>query len=371
MVLKQIELLNFRLHKNTSLDFSEKLNLIIGGNGQGKTSILEAIYYLCTTKNLNMASENDAVSFGESFFDVKGYCQDLTSNKTRIFFDSRKNKKNYYLDDKQISNSSEVIGKFPVVALIQSDHAITLGAPADRRRFVDSVISQASHTYLEILLEYNKTLRQRSSLLWRIKESGDASLYEQLEAWTESLINTGSEIIRHRISFVNEFNEYLIKAYNQIVENKESPKIVYDSIPEIEIENVEEKFREELLKNSADELRRAMNLVGPHRDDFVFYINDMELKRFGSQGQHKTFQIALRFGQFFFIKDKIGRTPIFLMDDVFGELDSYRAGRISENVSSIGQTFITMTDLTRTEELNLAEGNVLIKIENGTASYVR
>ena len=370
MVLKQIELLNFRLHKNTSLNFSDKLNLIIGGNGQGKTSILEAIYYLCTTKNLNLASESDAVSFLEPYFDVRGRYEDLTTNDARMFYDSVRNKKNFYVNDKQVANASEVIGKFPVVSLIQSDHAITLGAPADRRRFVDSVISQASHTYLEILLDYNKTLRQRSSLLWRIKESGDPSLYDQLDAWTESLINTGSEIIRHRIKFVHEFNEYLVQAYNQIVEDKEYPKIVYDSIPEIELENVAEKFREELVANSDDEIRRAMNLVGPHRDDFIFYINDLELKRFGSQGQHKTFQIALRFGQFFFIKDKIGRTPIFLMDDVFGELDSYRAGRISEHVSSIGQTFITMTDLTRTEELNLSNGNVLIKVENGTASYI-
>ncbi|MBI3123556.1 MAG: DNA replication and repair protein RecF [Ignavibacteriales bacterium] len=371
MVLKQIELQNFRLHKNTSLNFSDKLNLIIGGNGQGKTSILEAIYYLCTTKNLNLASESDVVLFGEQNFDVRGNFADLTTNQTRLFYDSLKNKKSFFLNEKQVSNSSEVIGKFPVVSLIQADHAITLGAPSDRRRFVDSVISQASHTYLEILLEYNKILRQRSSLLWRIKETGDKGLFNQLEAWTESLIGIGAEIIKHRISFVNEFNEYLIQAYNQIVEDKEYPKISYDSIPGVDEDDAADKFRDELNQYREDELRRAQNLVGPHRDDFIFYINDLELKRFGSQGQHKTFQIALRFGQFFFIKDKIGRTPIFLMDDVFGELDSYRAGRISDHVSSIGQTFITMTDLTRTEELNLSNGNILIKVDNGTAAYIQ
>src|SRR3989339_886229 len=271
MVLKQIELQNFRLHKNTSLNFSDKLNLIIGGNGQGKTSILEAIYYLCTTKNLNLASESDVVLFGEQNFDVRGNFADLTTNQTRLFY--------------------------------------------------------------------------------------------QLEAWTESLIGIGAEIIKHRISFVNEFNEYLIQAYNQIVEDKEYPKISYDSIPGVDEDDAPDKFRDELNQYREDELRRAQNLVGPHRDDFLFYINDLELKRFGSQGQHKTFQIALRFGQFFFIKDKIGRTPIFLMDDVFGELDSYRAGRISDHVSSIGQTFITMTDLTRTEELSLKNYNVVDEFE--------
>ena len=189
MVLKQIELQNFRLHKHTSLDFSDKLNLIVGGNGQGKTSILEAIYYLCTTKNLNLANENDVVMFGEQFFEAKGRFLDLTQNQSRLLYDLPKNKKNFFLDDKQVYNSSSIIGKFPIVSLIQSDHAITQGAPADRRRFVDSVISQASHAYLEILLEYNKTLRQRSSLLSQIKESRSINLFSQLEAWTEALIS--------------------------------------------------------------------------------------------------------------------------------------------------------------------------------------
>ncbi len=371
MVLKKIELQNFRLHKSTSLNFSDKLNLIIGGNGQGKTSILEAIYYLCTTKNLNLSAESDVVLFGQNFFDTQGYFEDITNNEARIYYDLVKNKKSVFLNKKQINSSSEMIGKFPVVSLIQSDHAITLGSPADRRRFVDSALSQISHTYLNVLIDYNKILRQRSSLLYQIKETNNKNLFDQLEAWTESLIGNGTQIIKHRINFVNDFNTYLAEAYNQIVFDKEYPKINYNCFDELDYDNVEEKFREEIKLVRNDELRRCVNLVGPHRDDFVFFINDMELKRFGSQGQHKTFQIALRFGQFFFIKDKLGKTPIFLMDDVFGELDSQRASRISEHLSSVGQTFITMTDFTKTEELNLTNGNLLIKVENGSASYIQ
>jgi len=368
MVLKQIELQNFRLHKSTSLIFSDKLNLIIGGNGQGKTSILEAIYYLCTTKNLTLSSESDVVMFGEQYFDAKGKFLDLSENKTRIYYDSLKNKKNFFLDDKQIFSSSSVIGKFPIVSLIQADHAITLGAPSDRRRFVDSVISQASHAYLDILLDYNKILRQRASLLNQIKETRNQSLLNQLDSWTESLVETGSEIIKHRIRFVDEFNLYLKESYKHIIENNEEPLIIYDSLSELNEENVNEKFKEELNSFREDELRRAGNLIGPHRDDFIFSINDLELKRFGSQGQHKTFQIALRFAQFFFMKEKLGKTPIFLMDDIFGELDVYRAGKISEYLSQIGQAFITMTDLTKTEGLNTHKENILIKVSNGTAA---
>jgi DNA replication and repair protein RecF len=307
--------------------------------------------------------------FGEQYFDAKGTLSDSVDNNVRIFFELEKGKKNFYLDDKTIYNSSAIIGKFPIVTLVQSDHAITQGAPADRRRFVDSVISQASHAYLEILLEFNKTLKQRSSLLTQIKENRNNNLFDQLEAWTESLIITGSEIIKHRSNFAAEFNSYLADAYKHVIENIEIPHLEYFTISEIDGQNIHHKFREELNSKREDEIRRGMNLVGPHRDDYIFFIDDLELKRFGSQGQHKTFQISLRFGQFFFMKEKLNKTPIFLMDDVFGELDVFRAGKISEYLPQIGQTFITMTDLTKLENLNNNKENLLIKIENGKAAY--
>jgi DNA replication and repair protein RecF len=369
MVLKQVELSNFRLHRSTSLSFSDKLNLIIGGNGHGKTSILEAIYYLCTTKNLNLASEKDVVTFGEQFFEAAGKFSDVSDNKTRILYDNIISKKNFFLDDKQVFRSADVYGKFPVVILIQSDHAITLGSPSERRRFVDSVLSQASHSYLEILLEYNKTLKQRASLLSLLKETNDKRLYSQLDAWTETLIENGAEIIKQRINFVREFNVYLDQTYDKVIDKLEIPKIYYNTLSDLSEENIKRKFSDAISAAKEEEIRRSVNLVGPHRDEFLFHINELELKRFGSQGQHKTFQVALRFAQFFYIKDKLGKTPIFLMDDVFGELDLFRAEKISEHLSEIGQTFITTTDFTRMEELNLIKENRIIKVENGKATY--
>jgi len=369
MVLKKIELQNFRLHRNTSIEFSDKLNLIAGGNGQGKTTILEAIYYLSTTKNLNLALDSDAVTFGERYFEVNGVFDDLTKNHTKIFFDSEKNRKTFFLDNKPVNSNADIIGKFPIVTLIQSDHTITMGAPAERRRFVDSIISQSNRTYLEILLDYNKTLRQRSSLLSEIKETRNKDLYEQLDAWTDSLILSGSEIIKHRIKFVKEFQTYVLEAYRHIIETNEIPSITYETLPETDLDNTSTRFQEKLNVIREDEIRRGTNLIGPHRDDFKFFINNLELRRFGSQGQHKTFQIALRFGQFFFMKDKLGKTPVFLMDDVFGELDMYRAGKISGYLEEVGQTFITMTDLTNVNVLNTSGNNVLIRVENGKAVF--
>lgn len=369
MVLNFIDLKNFRLHNNTQLQFSKNINYIVGGNGQGKTSLLEAIYYLCTTKSINRSTDLEVVKFNEVFFEINGNFSEYSKHKVRIFFEGTTNKKNIFLDEKQIYKASDLIGNFPVVALLQSDHAITQGPPAERRRFVDSIISQASATYLKLLMDYNKILRHRSSLLTKIKERNNAGLFDQLEAWTNSLVKIGTEIIKHRLSFLKEFNEYIKKPYEHIMGIKEIPEIIYNSSIGTGEDKIELEFKQKLKDFKSDELRRARNLIGPHRDDIEFFIDKMELRKFGSQGQNKTFQIALRFSQFFYIKDKLGTTPIFLMDDVFGELDSFRAERISEYLKEIGQAFITMTDFSKLENLNKTESDTVINIKNGEAAY--
>lgn len=371
MVLKELALKNFRLHVNTVLKFSDNLNYIIGGNGQGKTTILEAIYYLCTTRSLGQSLDREAVTFDENYFEITGKFSDVTDNYVKLIYALENNKKNTLVNDKPVSRASELIGKFPVVTLVQSDHAITLGSPSERRKFVDSVISQSNQTYLNFLIEYNRTLRQRSSLLSRIKESYQKSLIDQLDAWTESLINTGTQIIKHRIKFCNEFIEYVEQAYDKVMKGTEKPGIEYLFFKEPnENREIEDIFREKIFNERDNELRRAVNLVGPHRDDFIFTINNMELRKFGSQGQHKTFQIALRFGEFFYIKEKLNKTPVFLMDDVFGELDTARAQKISEYLNEVGQAFITMTDFGRLDSINKSKNDLVVEVVKGRVENV-
>ncbi|MDA3860554.1 MAG: DNA replication and repair protein RecF, partial [Melioribacteraceae bacterium] len=294
MVLNKIELKNYRLHSDTKVNFSKYLNYIVGGNGQGKTSLIESIYYLCTSKNLMQSKDLEVVSFNETYFNILGNFSDLTDNSVRVYFNNDENKKSIFVDDKQIGRASSLIGKFPVVTLIPANHLITQGAPADRRKFFDSVISQSSSTYLKILLDYNKTLRQRSSLLNQIKESKSQKLLDELSVWTESLINQGSEIIEHRIRFLNLFKDYIQDSYKRIMNNTEIPSIEYFYLNKFDASNVKELFISEVEKNKNLELIRGKNLVGPHRDEFIFKINGKELKKYGSQGQHKTFLIALR-----------------------------------------------------------------------------
>ncbi|HEX2866430.1 MAG TPA: DNA replication/repair protein RecF [Ignavibacteriales bacterium] len=372
MKLESILLKNFRIHSDTQIEFSNGINYIVGGNGQGKTSILEAIYYLCTTKGYNSILDSEVVNFKENYFEVKGTFRDLTDNNVRVYYTAEDNRKYFFVDGKQIFRAANVIGKYPVVILTPEDHSITQGSPGDRRKFIDSVISQSSETYLQLLLEYNRTLRQRSSLLSQIKETRDRSLTGQLDAWSERLAEAGSEIIKHRITFLKGFNEYVETSYRDIMGSQENPSVIYqflDGSAMVDGEAVEARFLELLSRRRDDEIRRGTNLVGPHRDDFDFSINGVNLKKYGSQGQNKTFQIMLRFAQFFYLKDSLSRVPIFLMDDVFGELDTFRASKISDYLRHVGQAFVTLTDFSNFSYLTRTENDILIKIKGGKATY--
>lgn len=369
MILSEIHLKNFRIHKDTKIKFSGNLNFIVGGNGQGKTTILDSVYYLCTTKSHNTKTDIESVRFGESEFEINGLFKDNTENKARVIFSKQENKKHYFQDNKKITRPADVIGRFPVVILTPADHSITQGYPGDRRKFVDSIISQASETYLKNLLDYNKTLRQKSSLLTQIKETRNKNLYEELNAWTGSLIKTGTEIIRQRIKFIDEFNVFIKESYNVIMSKDEVPGVNYSFLDNYLETNIEEEFTNQMKIKREEELRRATNLVGPHRDDFIFEINGLNLKAFGSQGQHKTFQVVLRFAQFFYLQQITGKTPIFLLDDVFGELDTKRSVKISEYLREVGQAFVTLTDFANVSFLKRTEKDLLLHINNGEIKY--
>lgn len=368
MTLSRLSLRNFRIHKNINLTFSDTLNYIVGGNGQGKTSVLEAAYYLCTTKSFN-AKDIEVVSFNDNDFEINGFFNDITKNRIRVIFSVPENRKYYFQNDKLISRSSQIIGKFPVVILTPADHAITQGSPVERRKLVDSVISQASSTYLDILLDYNKTLKQRSAVLTRLRENFTKSAIVELDAWTEKLIENGVELILHRKKFIDNFNKYVSDSYKKIIGDKEKPSIQYSFLDDSAEDEISNAFQFLIKEKRDEEIRRGVNIVGPHRDDFIFKINDICLRTYGSQGQHKTFQTALRFAEFFYLKETSGKTPIFLLDDVFGELDAYRAGKISEYLKEVGQAFITLTDFADFSFLKKDEKDLIIKLENGNIAY--
>jgi len=231
------------------------------------------------------------------------------------------------------------------------------------------VISQASRTYLNLLIEYNRTLKQRAYLLNRIRENNNKDISE-LNAWNKKLVDTGVEIIMHRKEFVSEFESYISESYQKILSNREEPNIQYYFLDGKCTDDYEGCFEKQLNQREENEIRRGANLVGPHRDDFIFEINGISLKSYGSQGQHKTFQTVLRFAEFFYLKDKTGNSPLFLLDDVFGELDAERAAAISNYLSTVGQAFITLTDFGNISFLKMGKEDKVIKISTeGNVAY--
>ena len=369
MILSSINLKNFRSHKDTHLNFSDKLNFIIGGNGQGKTTVLEGIYYLCTSKSNNSKTDIEAVSFNEAGFELNGIFNDLSENKVRIVYSVADNKKYYFKDAKFISRSTDIIGTFPVVILTPLDHSITQGPPAERRKFVDSVIAQASENYLKTLLDYSKTLRQRSALLSQLKEDRKQNLFDELDAWTEKLIELGLSIIKYRLNFTATFVKFIAASYKIIMGTDEIPGLRYSYLENYEGSELKEEFTRLIELKRNEELRRSSNLVGPHRDDFMLEINNLSLKTYGSQGQHKTFQVVLRFAQFFYLKEIMGIVPLFLLDDIFGELDAARSQRISEYLRELGQAFITITDFTNLAFMPKNENDRHIILRSGAVAY--
>jgi DNA replication and repair protein RecF len=367
MALDRITLKNFKIHRSTELDFSGRLNFIVGGNGQGKTTILEAIYFLCTTKGFKNLSDQECLHFGESAFEMAGSFSGGNNHKVRVYYAPAEGKRSYFLDGKAIHRAANIIGKFPVVLLTPEDHSLTQGSPTGRRKFIDSILSQASEYYLDCLLDYNKVIKQRSALLSLMKEQPRKEYFTQLEVWDDKLVSRGTEIINRRTQFISEFAAYIKTAYTRILPDAEIPEIQYEPLPGISGEIDTAQFRRCLEERRNEEIRRVLNLTGPHRDDFVFEVNEKNLKTYGSQGQHKTFQVALRFAQFYYLMDRTGVQPVFLLDDAYSELDKQRARHISEFLNDVGQAFITMTDFSNYEFLVNQNSDQIIYVEAGKA----
>lgn len=354
MRVTRLLLKHFRNHTETSLTFGERINAFLGDNGQGKTNVLEAISFLSLTKSFYALGDATVLQIGSEMFEVEGtiVSDNGVEYAVRVTY-HRQGEKTFTINSVKPETQASVIGRFPIVILSPENSAITFGGPAERRKFVDLLLSQIGRAYLENLLEYRRALKQRNKLL------ADAKYLQTyppdvIEPWTIAIVEYGARIIFQRQKFVQEFRSEVKKAYHELVCDRgeggviEEPDMSYASLaglkPGATLEEIKALLSDELQQRQAEERRRGTTLVGPHRDDVHLTLNGMSMQQFASQGQHKTMLIALKVAEFHYLKERRQEVPVVLLDDVFSELDERRSRFLLNMASRLGQTFITTTD---------------------------
>jgi len=344
MITTSTRLQNFRNHIDTRVEWAPHMNVIVGQNGAGKTNLIDAIHYLCMTRSFISTSDMYVVNQDATFFMVKGHFE----GNIRASFEvscsySRGEGKKIFVNDSPLDRLSDLIGMVPVVVLAPEDKKLTSEGPSERRSFIDSFISQISPRYLKDLLDFRKARKQRNKLLQEFRGSREV-LLAYLEPWNVQMVEYGSRIVAKRAEVLNQFQEYLASQYEVISGMRHKPHLEYQTFcePSEEVAVIEERYREELERALEKELEREYSTVGPHRDEIVFYLDDFELRKFGSQGQHRLFALSLKLAQLFYFSDELDDLPIFLLDDVFGDLDAQRTEvLLNALIEHAGQTFIT------------------------------
>lgn len=370
MKINSIKLRFFRNHEKTEVEFAPHLNLFTGPNGAGKTNLIDAIHYLCMTRSFVASSDQYVAHHDEKYFMIEGYFEGEIRSSFKVSCSySRGEGKKIFVNDSPLDRLSDLIGMVPVVVLSPEDRKLTSEGPAERRSFLDSMISQISPKYLRDLMKFRKIRKQRNKLLQEYH--GPLSMLKTyLEPWDIQLAETGSAIILKRAQVLEKFREYLRIQYVSISGLNLKPSLKYQSIcAQFEAyEQIHEEYINQLEKNFEKEAEREQTIIGPHRDEVVFYLGDIELRNYGSQGQHRLFSMALKMAQLFYYSDELDDLPIMLLDDVFGNLDQQKIDIITEALTKhSGQTFITSaSDRTFDRQMFDSEmQNAWYRIENG------
>lgn len=362
MILSKLTILNFKNIREASLVFSPKVNCFIGNNGMGKTNLLDAIYYLSFCKSHANSIDSQNMLHDTDFFMLNGkYLIGDTIEEISCGLKLR-HKKSFKRDKKEYEKLSEHIGLLPLVLISPDDSSLISGGSEERRKFLDGVISQFNNTYLTNLLNYNNALKQRNALL-KSEKPTDTYLFELLE---EQMTAYGSIIHEERKKFITDFTSIFQNYYKQIAGKTESISLKY----------ISQHFDRDIFTSLKENRKRDMILgytsQGVHKDELEMLLGNYPIKREGSQGQNKTYLIALKLAQFEYLKNTHGHSPIILMDDIFDKLDSLRVKQIIEMVSgpNFGQIFITDTNREHLDNLLLQVNKeyLIFTITNGNVS---
>jgi DNA replication and repair protein RecF len=342
MYLNQLEIQKFRNLKPIRVTFSPLVNFIFGDNAQGKTNLVEAIYILCLAKSFRTREDAEIVPFSDQEYFIEGefHADDAIRRRIAVMYDAAQGKQ-ISIDEKRLHRFSNLIGEFPVICLSAGDHEITSGAPVQRRRFFNILLSQSSRRYLDDLKQYEKIVRQRNTILTTMM-SGKHGSDAQLEIWNQQLISFGARLITARREMVDELNTFLAEYYQILTRNRWSLRIDYHPNVAASADDVmEEKFEQQLRKWAPKEKSHGVTLVGPHRDEFKFLVSDRELRLFGSRGEHKSALVSLKAAEAAVLQKRTEIRPIILLDDLYAELDSSRCANVLALFEKNRQIFIT------------------------------
>lgn len=336
MIIKSIELKNFRNYEQLEISFDHATNILFGDNAQGKTNILESAYVSATTKSHKGSRDKEMIRFGEE----EAHIRTVVGKKERDFqidIHLKKNRsKGIAINQVPIKKASDLFGILNIVFFSPEDLNIIKDGPTERRRFLDLELCQLDKIYLSDLTAYNKVLKQRNTLLKDMIYRPD--LKDTLPIWDEQLIEYGKRIIRRRQEFVSELFEIVQDIHSNLSGNRELLTLKYEP-------NVESMFFEDELFRASDRDRKlCQTSVGPHRDDISFLLGTVDIRKFGSQGQQRTAALSLKLSEIELVKKSIGDTPVLLLDDVLSELDSNRQNYLLNSIHDI-QTIITCTGL--------------------------
>lgn len=356
MIIKSLELENFRNYDSLQLFFDEGTNILYGDNAQGKTNVLEAIYVSSTTKSHKGSKDKEIINFSKEEAHIRTFLSKGDMDY-RVDMHLRKSKsKGIAVNGQRLKKAAELLGLLNVVFFSPEDLSIIKNGPSGRRSFVDMELCQLDKYYLYNLNQYNKIINQRNKLLKDFYYSSD--LKDTITVWDSQLITYGKQIIERRFQFVDQLNEIIVQIHNNLSGKKENLKIVYE--PDV----VGENFERELSSGMERDMKLKFTGTGPHRDDFAFLVNGIDIRKYGSQGQQRTAALSLKLAEIELVKQITKDNPILLLDDVLSELDSNRQNYLLNSIGDI-QTIITCTGLDEFVN-NRFEINKVFKVVNGT-----
>lgn len=359
MIINKLSLYNFKNHSEKKFEFSPQINCFVGNNGVGKTNILDALHYLSVGKSFLGNTDINNIKKDEDFFTIDAEIQNDDSEDIIKISQPKELKKIIKKNDKSYDRMADHIGYLPSVMISPYDSNLISDSGESRRKFLDSMISQTNSEYLFELIQYQKTIQQRNALL---KYFAKNRVFDKdsLEIYDEPISRSGTKIFEKRREFVSQLNPIVQNFYNIISGGKETVSVIYES-------HLFDNSFQNLLKDNIERDRMlTYTSKGIHKDDLLFDMDAVLIKKIGSQGQQKSFLIALKLAQMSLVKELTGKTPILLLDDIFDKLDDQRVSQLIElvNQENFGQIFITDTHRERTESVvkKINEESIIFEI---------